>query len=195
MIIIDFGPHRTGTTSRQYYFKNHPQVNLICKFDLRKQLSNTKTNIISDESLAQSLDTFIYPIAIDRVSKMFPNATALFVDRDIKSWKISMYKHYSMKGGKLSFQEWIDKCKPNFNTFKNKLNEYFKEVIVLDFEDFKENPVMFLKRLSKILDIDYIQMEIPNLNKSMNKRKINFLKLYNNYFPFQNVPRELLKRI
>lgn len=205
MIIIHIGLMKTGTTFLQRnVFSYIPNVNISLKnpIDNDIKILNDKINIISYEQLTgvshiKTIDNRIE--IIKQLNNKYPNAKIIICLREINSWLRSLYSQYIKRGGVYDYDGWYKKI---FNKsflcwyeYLKTLKILFKDVLILTFEELKQNQKDFIKRIYKFIELDYDNIIFNDkiTGKSLKEfklelvRNLNILKIkpYARYYWFE----------
>ena len=202
-IFIHVGLPKTGTTYLQKYV--FPKIkNITYVSPLNTSMPNyilsvetdDKPILISDEYL--SIHHFIdakghlhpsrYTI-LDNLKKLFPDANIILVLRKKEDWLNSFYVQYlkSVYRPTISFEEFKRKLEENgtldFEEYIDYLQKNFERVLVLNYEELKENPYQFVKKICDFMDIESLspaEIERKKTNVRLNERQIAFINWIKN---------------
>lgn len=125
-----------------------------------------------------------------RLKNTFPGAKILIVIREQRSFLLSNYFQYLSIGGTHSLEKYLsvryDGKRPCFSPhhieylplIKAYLDLYGAEnVLVLPYEMFRNQPLLFLSRLSEFLDIE-LSVGSKSLERMLNRKKFYFVTYY-----------------
>lgn len=215
-LIIHIGLHKTGTTFlQQNYFPNIENVELINSHRFFHTLGIKKTNnvkLLSNEGLSgvpwnedwikgkSNSFQWIYSFedAIKNLLIIFNQPTIIIVFRKHGDLLVSLYKQYIQEGGVLSLGEFYSKdgvIKPIDLCFKKRidiLQNTFKNIYFLSYEDFKKNGANYFDNLGNNLgfkiNAEFIKIyKSSNNNVSISGKKIEILRKINksHYIPIK----------
>jgi sulfotransferase family protein len=200
-IFIHVGLHKTGTTflQKKVFPKMH-DVNLITVFNteiignknfiLCSMLSDIKINLISDEALScvpysPGITQNRYEIA-SRLYRLFPNAKIIVTFREKSSWIKSVYKQYHKKDRAtmgISFDVWydtiFDKDLLDYKKYELFLKGLFSDVLVLQYEELKEQPDEFIKKICMFMGVSLPKYENIIINKSLSDKNSERIRKMN----------------
>lgn len=164
----------------------------------------SKTLLLSRERLSGHPFTggFDSKVIADKLKSTYPNATIIIFIREQKNAIISAYKEYVKRGGIAPFEKWIcthERTIPSFqldyfNYYKH-VNYYFSlfgklNVKVYAYEDFKNEPEVFLKSFSEELnlDIDLSQFDFTKkVNKGFSTKSLKLIRWSNKFSESKNL--------
>lgn len=186
-IYLHIGLHKTGTSFLQkmifpkikdisFYY---PKINEI------KDIKPKNKTLISNESIAGQpylLNKTNRYEMLNYIKKIFPNANIIFVKRNHKDWINSLYKQYIRSGGVYSFQRWFNSIFDLdyiYNKYENELKKKFKNVLILNYEELKEKPDLFIKKLCNFMSVDLPVYEIKNIYSSYTNYQVIICRFFN----------------
>ena len=188
-------PKCASTFLRKSIFPRLDDVAVFGDQGIPIKLYNTfyddKINLITDEMLCgipivPIKSTVAKEELFNRLYSLFPHARIIVVFRDKKSWLLSAYKHYIQSGGIETFTNFKNKfvCDEviNFDKCEKLLQKTFDEVLVMKFEDLKNDGHTFVKEIC-----DFIGVPVPDYNStpqnvSMRDNQIHHYMLYNRLY-------------
>lgn len=170
-IVIHVGLGKTGTSFLQREI--FPKLDNVEVFGnnnklltLETKFSSDKINIISREGLSglgePEMDAGRYVIA-DRLHNIFPHAKIIVVFREKESYIRSSYSEVIKAGGVEDFNTYYERittANPEFFDFEKYdryLRNLFDNVLVLWFEELKNDPGSFIRKIC-----DFIGVKIPD---------------------------------
>jgi hypothetical protein len=187
-IFIHIGLHKTGTTYLQNkVFPLLKDVNYISVFStsivgnknfvLCEKLSKEQINLISDEALSgipyDSTSSASRSEIANRLYRLYPNAKIIITFRNKDDWLKSVYKQYTKRDREktgLDFNGWyntlFDKSLLDFKSYEKYLKEKFSEVLVLDYEELRDNPKNYIKKLCSFIGVSVPKFQLIYINKS-----------------------------
>jgi len=194
-LVIHIGLPRTGTTFLQKnVFPNIENVHFLHRgvpSNIRNIVSykvlEGKVNLVSDE--LYTINNFsstneVGPFVVaDRIYKIFPDAKIILVIREKEDWKRSLYNQYlKSKPSYISFEEWESDILFDFDFKKYEiyLKKFFKEVLVLHYEDMKKEQKRFIKDLCNFIGCKVPEHTTGVINKSLSKRQLKFMRRVKN---------------
>lgn len=217
-LFIHIGHHKTASTFLQNLFKIHPEINLLndfkkpwkdelifnlvskSKFSVQKvqKITNerivaNKVNIISAERLSGHPYSCGYDaeLIMLRIKECFPDAKIIIVQRDVKSFTLSVYKQMVKEGycGKLKDFLETDDWKSNQNRTKYLsqqplIDSYltkFSSVLILSFEDLISDEPFFFNSISQFINVSLEKYNTARLNPTWKDRRINALRTLNKF--------------
>jgi len=215
-IFIHVGLPKTGTTFLQINVFPKMDINFLShipdmygtltNFILSGKLSKDKPTLISDENLygniygIQNYDTN-FNIA-SRIKILYPNAKIIVTFRNKDEWLQSLHKqlrynpytsdsiHKNLDDFK-TFKNLISKDFLDFEKYTFYLDTLFDDVLVLRYEDLKNEPDWFIRRICNFINVPFPKYTNQYINKSLTERQTRFLKLVK-YIPVgQHVGRAL----
>lgn len=186
------------------YFINSNPFKFECKKITKKLSGSIKSAelsslipVLSNEALSGTAKPrqLYERIVADRLYACFPYAKILIIIREQKSMILSSYKQYIMQGGTKSFCKYIDytnlnvgflpECNLECYEYDSLINYYFdlfdkNNVLVLLFEDLKNNPQVTCDKLTEFLNINTFQCPANEKQRvSLNWTSIEYLRLLN----------------
>jgi hypothetical protein len=220
-IFIDVGPHKTASTFRQRILypelpvKHHTLENNKDHLDLLlfSDYDDNEKHIVSCENFS---GYSYYPnrnalkerfLAVENLSRMFPDARAIIVKRDKEDWIKSLYKQYVWAGGILDYDSWMNQMDErvfDIDNYIDLLNEKFSDVLILPYDLLKKNHEEFSKKICEYIDVDLPKYENRKLNVSLSDRQLRIYRFLNRFWkthensyglPFFRHWREFLYRI
>ena len=195
---IHIGLTKTGSTFLQrnvfpyikgisYYGKDLPPI-------IRK---NSNKVLISNEDWSgcphnSSVDNRLF--LVEQLKSFFPKACIIVFTRH-KGWKRSLYSTYVKDGGRFGFAKWLNRV---FNSSYLDQDEYveqliktFKQVCVIRFEDFKQDPVVVVNSLCRFMDVDVPEFKDESVGMSLDGWKLGLCRILN-FFPVK--PKDFFYR-
>ncbi|MEF8847724.1 MAG: sulfotransferase domain-containing protein [Candidatus Thermoplasmatota archaeon] len=209
-IVIHVGLHRTGTTFLQReVFPKMKNINFLPNiknksFMIYGKLSEDKTNVISDEHFSghpfkphRFEDRFTIS---RRLYNLYPNARIIVVFRNKKSWVRSLYNQYIKKVRKkngLTFDEWseevFDERSLCFEQYEKYLKKLFQNVLVLRYEELKDNPNCFVKKICKFIGTSVPAYNNIKINKGKNIETMNKIQILHKILGKLKIPDSIQK--
>lgn len=202
-IIIHVGMHKTATTFLQEELfpkiaEQNPQINFIDTFSIDMDIKDSsKLTIISDENLdGGSYRLFRNHEHRDRIARniarMFPNAEIMICIRGKKSWLKSAYKQFVVGYGWTgSFGEYVSFMDPEvlkFEKYIMLLEELFKEVHVIHFDELVLNPERFVGNVCNILDVPIPHdINFSRKNVSITNGQVKLIQLISYFLPMKEM--------
>jgi len=137
----------------------------------------------------------------ERINGVFPSAKVLIVIREQRSFILSIYFQYLLKGGVHSLKKYLnivyDKKRsyfsPNHINYVPLIKEYYnlfgkENVKVLPYEMFKRTPVEFINSISAFINanIEIDESAFENYSNQTNRTIVRFYFRFLNYFIFSN---------
>lgn len=195
-VYFHIGLHKTGSTFFQReLFRNMKGINLMgrgnTEFNDKSQIQENKINLISDERYSCSME-FGADIKkrrkerIGEIKKICPNAKIILIIRNKKSWIKSLYSEYVKNGGYRDYDYWYehlyDKNSADFEFYIDLLKNEFDEVLVLNFEDFKEKPDIVVKELCGFIKVDLPDYKNKRMGIRLSPRSIFLIRMLNVFF-------------
>ena len=200
--VIHVGLPKTGTTFLQkVVFPCMKEVNLLSRYSfvppnyiITGGLSKNKINLISDESLFGSvyLDKSHksgMEIA-DNLVKLFPDAKIIVTFREKEPWINSLYQHFLRVPDRYRkinnyddfMNNYFDKKCLNFDKYESYLKKKFKEVLVLQYEDLKNDDTIFVKEICDFIGAKLPIYENIRVNPSvLNQKSYSILNRFSRY--------------
>ena len=174
-----------------------------------KKNEGDKIYVVSDERLSGSPHSsgFNSSVILNRIKNIFPDGKILIVIREQNSWLLSNYFQYLTAGGTQSLKKYLntsyDGKRPGFspNHLIQGYHEMFGQdnVLVLPYELFRSDKVVFFQKISKFLSRE-IPFNIEEFESYSNKHsnyylnyKLRFLNRFlrsssvNNYSDYSNI--------
>ncbi len=156
--------------------------------------SNEKPLLISDEYLSAHyfLDAKGYRFGsrydiANRLKKLFPNANIIIVLRNKDEWVKSFYVQYikSVSRPNISFDEFKDILYKSgtldFEQYVKYLREKFTQVLVLHYEELKNNPKEFIRKICEFIGVEMpANIENRKTNIRLSNRQLSFIKWVKN---------------
>ena len=186
-IYLHIGLHKTGTSFLQKVI--FPKINGIDFYNPKlNDLKNIKPKIktlISNESLAGQPYSFNQTDrykTLNFIKKLYPNANIIFVKRNPKNWINSLYKQYIRGGGVYSFQKWFNDIFDIdflYDKYENELKKKFKKILILDYEELKEKPDLFIKKLCSYIGVDVPVYENKTIYSSYTNQQMIICRFFN----------------
>ncbi|WP_013321754.1 sulfotransferase [Gloeothece verrucosa] len=150
----------------------------------------------------------------DRLNAVFPSALVLIIIREQKSMVLSSYGQYIRNGGEQSIEEFIGAdnpppgftpiCRLDYLEYDLLISYYHKlfgrdRVFVLPFEELKNNPANFIKKILNFVDIKDQIIEFQKANNVNYKGfTLAIMRNLNNFLPppdFSGKPHPLIWRL
>lgn len=146
-----------------------------------------KVSVISSERLSGHPHSGGYDSKeiADRLKKVFPDGKILIVTREPISAILSCYQQYVKFGGTCSLEDYLVPSRRNlpviplfnFMHFRyDRLINYYRHsfgtnnVLVLSFEEFKDNPLRFCNRITQFCELPEIEPEVLPFSKITNRK-------------------------
>ena len=179
-IIFDVGLHKTGSSSRQHFFKKYLTKKgfdvILNSFDMKTHINLDKKTIVSAEGLSgmshSPFEKFENRIEIIwKLSRCYPDAKIILVLRDKQDWMKSAFNQYSYSCFAFSWKNfWLqyDKRLLDWELYINYLKSLFKEVYVCNFEQLKSNPYLFYKGMCDFIGVD-MPLDFKNIKRNIKK--------------------------
>jgi len=184
-IILHIGMQRTGTTFLQWevfpklnmryispeFFK-YGNIGTLAEF---YHFIRKKDTLISNENIWHHgikdgyKDTRFQRLEL--IYKLFPHAKIIFGIRETNSLLKSLYKKTIASGAIWTYKEFLQQINTNvfdYEPYTEKLIEFFSDVYIYKFEDFKKNPEKIIEEIC-----NFISVEIPEIEKEVYNRKWN----------------------
>ena len=210
-----FSVKNKGRSTIAHYFYTSSDGYLLSSFDdnystIQKEINyilaipekdfQNKIPVISSERLSGNPHSsgFDSNVIAHRLKKTFSNAKIFIVIREQKSFLLSNYFQYIFGGGIFSLRKYLttkyDGKRPFFSpghiNYLPLIKEYVQlfgreNVLVLPYEMFKEDPMLFITRLEFFLNVKIVIKE-NIFNTRWNKRDHFFIRYY---FRFLNIFR------
>ena len=196
-IFIHIGLHRTGSTFLQEkIFSNIPLSafvrghDYICSFMINADIPSDGKIVISYEGLTghnylDNSEASPFEMA-DRIKKLWSDAKIILVLREKDDWRRSLYRQYVNRLSKfmrepiLSEQEWTEKIFRkrdfSFDDFVDYLNGLFDEILVLHYEDLRDNPHKFIKDICDFIGVPSPNFSNERINVGLSKRKMRAIR-------------------
>jgi len=212
-VVFHVGLHRTGTTFLQRkVFPNIKEIELFGqgnkRWNPKIKLSGEKINLISDENLSFGGASFRENVKYSPKKKrremakliknLYPNAKIIITIRNKDDWVKSMYGEYIKKGGSKKFDYWykhiLKKETLEFEEYISFLKKMFDKVLVCNFEDFKNNPDIFLNKICNFIGVNVPVYDSKPIGVRLTKSKIKFLRIYNKIFKTKYINEGILPK-
>jgi len=181
--ILHIGMQRTGTTFLQHElfpklniryitpeFFEHGQIEMLAEFHHYIMEEDT---LISNENFYCDMfskeDTRFE--RLDLIHKLFPHAKIIFAIRNKETLKKSWYKKSIGLGATWDYETFLKNINTNvfnYEPYIEKLKQYFNEVYIYRFEDFKKTPEKITREIC-----DFIGVKTPKIKKETYKTKWN----------------------
>lgn len=186
-IYLHIGLHKTGTSFLQkLIFPKLKDIDYYNpKFDDVFKIKPKNITLISNEAVAgnpYSLNKKDRYETLNFIKKLFPKANIIFVKRKPKYWINSLYKQYIRSGGVYNFQRWFNEIFDfDFldDKYENELKKNFKNVLILDYEELKEKPETFIKKLCNFIGVNVPSYENKTIYSSYTERQIVICRFFN----------------
>lgn len=195
-IVIHVGLGKSGSTFLQkaifprlkgveVYGANNQRLQIYSQF------KEDKINILTDENFLGCALKFknlnaTKSVLINRLSSMFPDAKIIIVLRDKDDWLWSLYKKYIRTGGIKKYDSFcVDMLNPHFINFEETvaiLKKNFKEVLVLQYDDLKNNHSNFVKDICDFIGVDVPMYKNEYYNKDILDKDIGKYIFFNKLF-------------
>ncbi len=176
------------------------------KFNLNKCIKlfekrgdSNKINVLSAERLSGHPISggYDYIRTANRLYKINPNAKIIVTTRELKSFIISTYKQVVKEGFCGSFEDYISKDS-HWKTPGTSIDYFLQEpivkyyiglfgeenVLVLNFEEFKNDKTSYLKKIERFLGINsFIEQNMLSniVNKTYSNRLIRAIRFFNRF--------------
>jgi hypothetical protein len=204
-IVIHVGLHKTESTFLQkeifpkienaevFGFANRT-------FTIKTEFSKNKINIISEEGLSGNLHTknkTADGITIAyRLKVLFPNAKIIVIFRKKDQWLKSLYSEYIKLGGYESFDYWktniLDSRCLNYEKYSKCLKSLFKEVLISDFKNLKNDSNQFIKDICDFIGVNVPKYENKHRNIKLDDTALLHWRKLNKFFKSPNNPSGFL---
>ena len=186
-LFIDMGYPRTGNTWRINNF--YPLLRNIYFYDGHSYALNFINNahdkiLYADERLSCAFNmnkdrcnTFE---SLSRLKRLFPEASIIFVKREISSLLKSMYNQYVKTGGTETFNRWKNaffySSGNNLDVIGDFITDNFDDVFIYEYEKMLVNIDCFLSDLCNFMGVAVpVNVDYSFLNKSVDEK---LLKIY-----------------
>lgn len=199
-IVFHVGLHKTGTTflQRNVFPKiksiTYVKGNLnIVKNKLKKLKSiegkllisqETFTNGMTKHTLFKDIKQLRERIA-KQIKEQYPDAKIILVLRDKESWLRSMYSQFVKMGYMHSYNafylEIANEDAIDFNHLFELYRGLFDEVLILHFEQLKEDHRGFIEAITSFMGVTTPNYRNNKNNRSLTKTAINILMFMNRY--------------
>lgn len=206
---IHVGLHKTGTTFLQkHVFPKIKGIDYFDSFNSRRnfcfKIPKKGKILISDESLTNynfedSVEVSSFEI-MRRLKLIYPSAKIIVTFRDKEDWEKSLFNQYLRSGGNLNFEKWCErifsKKDIDFDKFESYVKILFDEVLVLWYNDLKNDPYAFVGNICDFMNVEIPEFSVVQEYKSFTKRQLSFIKFINkiNFSDkWKNETRRLIK--
>jgi hypothetical protein len=194
-VFFHVGLAKTGTTYLQHKFfpklrgikyiqrtkyRNFKYVKIIKKTDFDKYLISNEF----DRQLKQE---------IENIASVYPHAKIIIVLRRHDSWIASQYKRRIKNGYSFSFGEFIDLDEDQgfwkqedlyfFPMLKMIESKFKSRPLVLFYHDLREDPYLFLEKISKFLGttFDKESIDLSPKHRSFNEKQLKIIRKFSRF--------------
>jgi len=194
-VFFHVGLAKTGTTYLQRKF--FPKLKGI-KYIQRTKYRNYKyVRIIQKTNhdkylISNEFDRQLKP-ELDNIASVYPHAKIIIVLRRHDSWIASQYKRRIKNGHSFFFKEFIDLEKDQgfwkqkdlyfYPMLKMIENKFKKRPLVLFYRDLRNNPYLFLERISKFLGVSFDKESINLSPKhtAFNEKQLKVIRKFSRF--------------
>lgn len=200
-VFLHVGLPKTGSTFLQQNVFPYMNINLIrnnmnasfgslTNFSVVCKLLDDLPNVITDENLygnvfglnnsVDGIDVYDnnFNIAI-RLQRLYPNAKIIVVFRELDSWIKSLHKQ--LKGNpytKQTFNFRISSEYKMFEQYEKCLKNMFYKVLVLHYEDLKNNQDNFIQNICDFINVDFPEnYDRRKVMVSLNEKQLRCLSV------------------
>jgi c-di-GMP-related signal transduction protein len=172
--------------------KNNFSVRKVQEITNERIVAN-KVNIISAERLSGHPYSCGYDaeLIMLRIKECFPDGKIIIVQREVKSFTLSVYKQMVKEGYCGKLKDFLDTNDWKSNQNRTKylsqqplINSYlskFDSVLILSFEDLISNKPFFFNSISQFINVSLEKCIIERLNPTWKNRRINALRALNKF--------------
>jgi hypothetical protein len=197
--ILHIGLPKTGTTFLQYEI--FPKIQNVNYGTPDKGIVlehfkpvDGKINIYSNENIlgVSTTNNLLYYRLRDIFEK-YPQLKIIVCLRDTDSWLPSLYNQYVRSGGTERYYMWVNhllnKDYLDRRFMITMLENFCKELLVLDFNNLKYNPDMFVNKICSFIGVPMIEYTNKTHGKSLPKWAICILRFTNHFIILGKVYR------
>jgi len=196
-IFLHLGLVKTGSTFLQKEIFPKLDVNYYHKPDLLTENFIGHKILISKEEWCHTKYIANHPelldfdfIALERLSKIFPNAKIILGMRK-EGFEKSLYSRFLLEGSTLSFDEFKKRLNKRFlnqNRYVTECKKMFSDVFIYTLDDLKKNPQTVADRICNFMNVPKIIINgNRKYNTSLKPMQQKSLRMLNN-LKFKKIP-------